>query len=143
MLKSARLQTDQALSLIYNALGQGGEPIETEPGVYYCPHFNLGNEIQNEKDEYFEFEDYSLSPYGVCDNLEQIKEKYAKWLNSPDFDFCVSLTPVEASSQPRDGGWRWSKWGEYIGTQNPCREYLHDEPEIELIYCFHIYRLLD
>lgn len=143
MLKSATLHNDPVLSMINIALGQGGETIEIEPGIYICPHFNLGNDILNKKEDYFDFEDFSLSPYGVCDNIEQVKNRYANWLNKTDFDFCISFTPVEASSQPHDGGWRWSKWGEYIGTQNSCREYLHDEPEIELIYCFHIYRLLD
>jgi hypothetical protein len=39
------------------------------------------------------------------------------------------------------GGWRWHKWGPYIGTQEPKCEYIHDEPEIEEVFTYHVYEL--
>jgi len=51
------------------------------------------------------------------------------------------LRVIRKDLEPTDGGWRWHKWGEYIGTQNPQMEYIHDEPEIEKVYVYHIYEL--
>jgi hypothetical protein len=37
------------------------------------------------------------------------------------------------------GGWRWHKWGEYIGTGQPTTEYLDDEEKFnDGIYTYHI-----
>ena len=81
----------------------------------------------------------SLPEYGVADNLEQIKEKYKAFLTSEQ-KFVFEVTPVYKSHQEAEGGWRWHKWGEYIGTQIPTCEYLYDEPIIEEVMCFHIYK---
>ncbi len=144
MLKSARLSTDHTLTEIFEAIGQGGKIQETETGIYVCPHFNFHNEISNKKEEYFTFGDYEMGAYGVCDTIEQVKEQYSKWLNDPEKDFCISFTKVEKSEQSSWGGWRWHKWGEYIGVKTPQCEYLYDEGEdIQEVYCYHIFQLLD
>jgi hypothetical protein len=46
---------------------------------------------------------------------------------------------VIKANQSHEGGWRWHKWGEYIGKYEPQYEYLYDEPEIEKVYVYHIY----
>ena len=51
----------------------------------------------------------------------------------------ISVTEMRKDEQPEDGGWRWHKWGEYIGKQEPKCEYLYDEPNIDSVYVFHIY----
>lgn len=79
--------------------------------------------------------------YGVCDNYEQILEKYKNILNNPNKNFVIGLSTVERDGQPSDGGWRWHKWGEYIGNQNPEHEYLYDDIHINKVYCFHIYEI--
>lgn len=45
--------------------------------------------------------------------------------------------------EPPKDGWRWHKWGPYIGTQEPKAEYLYDEPTITLIYTYTIIQLTD
>lgn len=75
--------------------------------------------------------------YGVCDSLENFLEV------NPEFTTCgyevvVTLTPVYRCDEPEEDGWRWCKWGEYIGHQTPQREYLHDEPEIDMVYVFQV-----
>ncbi len=82
-----------------------------------------------------------ISSYGVCDNFYQVLEKYKKYLEVPNRKFVVILRVIRKDLEPADGGWRWHKWGEYIGTQNPQMEYIHDEPEIEKVYVYHIYEL--
>lgn len=82
-----------------------------------------------------------LSPYGVCDSVSQLLEYY-------DFEadprkFSIAFTPVVKSQEPPRDGWRWHKWGPYIGTQTPRCEYIYDEPEINQVYLYHIYEILE
>lgn len=87
-------------------------------------------------EKYSEVGDEYLSNYGVCDNAEQVIEKYN--LKDSELQFTVALRPVRKISQPRLDGWRWEKWGEYIGIQVSKADYLFDEPEIEMVYTYRI-----
>jgi len=78
---------------------------------------------------------------GVCDNAEQVIEKYK--LNDSELQFTVVLTPIKRCEQPANDGWRWHKWGKYIGAQYPMAEYIYDEVAIELVYVFHIFEWKD
>lgn len=82
-----------------------------------------------------EYKEWGIS-YGVADDLDQIMSKYKKYLFDPDRLFILNLDLVRKSDQPAHDGWRWHKWGPYIGTQNPVAEYLADEPEIEHVILF-------
>lgn len=65
--------------------------------------------------------------------------------NPPPLPFDeVQATPDGREfDQPSEGGWRWHKWGPYVGDKHPEHEYLHDEgPEITQATCFHVYRVL-
>lgn len=73
--------------------------------------------------------------YGVADTLAQIKDQYRRFWES-DRTFFLRLTTMRRHEQSEDGGWRWHKWGQYIGTKNPQCEYLYDEPEINRAVCF-------
>jgi hypothetical protein len=76
--------------------------------------------------------------YGVCDGIENLLE-FIPELTSTEREFVVLLHKIAKKNQPNEGGWRWHKWGDYIGTQTPTTEYIYDEPEIEVVYCYHIY----
>lgn len=145
MLKSAVIQQDPGIMAIMDAIGQGGIPIEVETGIYLTNSFSLGNDIRNLENEYFSFEsdEEYLGPYGVADSIEQVKNKYAKWLNDPELNFCISFTEIKKSEQEPEGGWRWHKWGEYIGNKDPQHEYLYDEgDDIQSVFVYHVYQLL-
>lgn len=77
-------------------------------------------------------------PCGVCDSYEQVLEKVPE-LHDPDRHFVLYLTCVRKDEQESWGGWRWHKWGEYIGEHEITTEYLYDEPVVEKVYCFHVY----
>ena len=79
--------------------------------------------------------------YGVCDNYSQILEKYHVFLSDTNKNYVIGLSVVERKNQSSYGGWRWCKWGEYIGIQNPQHEYLYDDTHIDKVYCFHIYEV--
>lgn len=74
-----------------------------------------------------------MPSYGVCDSPEQLLSMY-RWEEDERL-FCLALTEVRREDQPSDGGWRWHKWGPYIGTQKTEYEYIRDEKNIESVFC--------
>lgn len=124
-----------------------------EPGIYRCVYdFNFHKEEFIEKpvslnDHNFSFmydkdskfnRDYEndpdyiktdLSGYGVADTIEQIKEYYKELIDDPNRKYAIEITPVfqDKENKGKGGGWRWHKWGPYIGTLNPQWEYIDDE----------------
>ena len=82
--------------------------------------------------------DEDVPEHGVCDTPQQLLEKFD--LNSSRMDLVVFFVKISKAAQPADGGWRWHKWGEYIGDLDPQCEYIYDEKEhIQEVYTFGIY----
>lgn len=77
--------------------------------------------------------------YGVCDSPENLlqHDDYAPTLGG-DRKFTVFLTPILRENEPPHGGWRWHRWGPYIGNQNPKEEYIVDEQDIDLVFVYYI-----
>lgn len=106
------------------------------------------------KDKYVEFPNlgkktkimghyiYFKQSYGLCDNSYQIFKKYWWEIIHPFRVFSIILTPVYRDSQPKQFGFRYHKWGEYIGNQNPKHEYLYDDKHIRKIYSFKIVEII-
>ncbi len=80
------------------------------------------------------------SDYGVCDFYDQI---LAKWpiIEESERKFIITLAPVRRVEQPETGGWRWHKWGMYIGLQKVDSEYIYDCKDVSVVYCFRIYEI--
>lgn len=78
---------------------------------------------------------------GVCDDYHQIMDRYKEFLNNPEKNYVIGLSTVERARQSEEGGWRWHKLGEYIGTQNPQHEYLYYDKHIDKVFYFHIYEI--
>jgi len=119
-------------------------PKKIVDGVYSV--FNGTLYLPRSQSRPFEYQYSDLGPggssYGVCDNWEQIIEQAPNLLTCPE-KLAIFLGEVVRKDQPPEGGWRWHKWGLYIGTKNPQCEYLYDEEGIEKVYCYHIVRLFD
>lgn len=79
--------------------------------------------------------------YGVCDNYKQVLEHHKELLNDTNKNYVIGLSTVNRKDEPKDGGWRWGKWGEYIGTQKPQHEYIYNDTHIDTVYCYHIYEI--
>lgn len=120
---------------------------QTIPGiVMQTGLFQLFGLRGPEWDDYPEFcnptdDEIYRGSYGVCDGVDNLLEVYPELLQ-PERTFTVSMTPIHKSQEPDDGGWRWHKWGDYIGKQDPQCEYIYHEPVIETVYCFHLYEKL-
>jgi hypothetical protein len=78
--------------------------------------------------------------YGVCDSPEQVLAKWPQLATDPR-RFVVLFGEIRKEDQPEQGGWRWHKWGEYIGTKEPQYEYLADEEDIDSVLIFQIVQL--
>ena len=127
-----------------------------QTGVY-DGHFNLSNALSGIVDDQLQpvwkLEDYPLSntgnyeraDYGVADDVEQVLEYFKPEVDDPDKTYVIGLTKIQRDleNKGKGGGWRWHKWGSYIGTQEPTMEYLDDEPEIESIVVFHLYQIIE
>jgi hypothetical protein len=76
--------------------------------------------------------------YGVVDYPEQLGFRFPNFVGSKEF------FPVYRKEQPYGlGGWRWHKWGPYLGTYNiRGMEYLsyadgnEGRPKIDVQWCF-------
>jgi len=141
MLKSATKNYDPTMAML-NAMMGGGADKEVDEGIYHLGHHNFGNTITT-KDEWPDLKDKDgeyFGLFGVCDTPDQVFER-CPMIKGSETNYCVSFTKVSRGDQPLDGGWRWHKWGDYIGTKEVTTEYLHDEQEIEEIYCYQVYEI--
>jgi len=152
---------DPTMEAILAILGQGGKVERIDTGVYECPHFNFSNEvgIHEYEDKYPHLtritseEDIavalandrpvyeSFGCYGVCDNYKQVIEQCRQLQPDDPGLYIMSVTRVRRDEQPADHGWRWHKWGEYIGVHQIDHEYLYDEKDIDEVFCYHVLRV--
>lgn len=120
-------------------------------GVYMCSQLEHYIDYLNEKitdnDNFYFVNKYHRSCYGVADNASQVIEHFKAMESEMGIDFgkCViCLRPIRKNQQPSDGGWRWHKWGEYIGVKKPQCEYIYDEDDsIKFVWCFHLYSITE
>lgn len=104
-----------------------------EKGIYQCvfAHNFADNEFEETQNMNYDMKfpklrNYEVGCYGVADTIEQIKEYYKEEIEDKENKYFIHLTPVFQEKGIR-GGWRWHKWGEYIGELNPQYEYLNNE----------------
>lgn len=85
--------------------------------------------------------------YGVADNIEQIKKDLKKYIKEKHNKYVIAIAPVfqDKSNKGNGGGWRWHKWGLYIGKLKPQHEYLDDEDfgdDFKYVLCFNLYKVV-
>lgn len=151
---------DPVYALLAGLDGKSAQ-VETERvGIYRIGHFG-GSSFMRGMEHYPDFDSIPVSDgmparmkeeawegcisrnaYGVCDNVEQLLKHFPE-LEASDRKFVVTLSEVRKDEQPPSGGWRWHKWGPYIGNHDCQYEYLYDEVGIEAVLVYHIYELID
>jgi len=136
------LQTDPISAMIAEMNNNSSKSKQLMVGVYEIGSFG-GTGFLEEFKHYPAFEQESnddyFGSYGVCDNFQQILDKCPEIEKSKDRQFIITVTPVLKENQSPEGGWRWCKWGDYIGEHSPQYEYLYDEEDIDMVYCYHVY----
>lgn len=130
---------------------QDDKSLKQEKGIYQCAFdFNF-SELEFEElqklswdDRYKIFPNFEKQTYGVADNIEQIKEYYEEEISDKIKKYAICVTPVLQKHQSEKDGWRWHKWGKYIGKLNPQCEYLYDEDfgeDFKYILTFTLYKI--
>lgn len=128
------------------------------PGVYYTDDLNAEIYIKtwtnynildgyraSSRDTFSVTEDHAYGPgyrsgYGLADNEEQVLERY-KHLADRKEQFVIFMTPMYRKFESSWGGFRFHKWGEYIGTHDLTCEYLYDQTDIDVIYVYHVHQI--
>jgi hypothetical protein len=121
----------------------------TEKGIY-LGDMNFHNTLRDNGYEVEMFDSFrkrdvfndTKPNYGVSDDIDQVLEFYKEELQNPDKNFIISYFWIHKVEEPEHGGWRWHKWGPYIGKHNITQEFIHDEPYINSVICYHIYEIL-
>jgi hypothetical protein len=116
-------------------------PVRVSKGIYKNTGFNLHNQVnRKEWGSPYQFADIdpNIPTHGVADSIEQFVEKYDKLLEDSPHEYVVGFQTVRKNEQSSTGGWRWHKWGEYIGVHKITTEYLYDEPVVEEVVCFSV-----
>lgn len=155
-LKTEKEWRDHPVGSVFTSIGEVDPVREDRPGFYW--NFSAAQILFQHDDEWDEWDSFTgldrkaekyedkirnvdwenyRENYGVCDNIEQILNKYPE-LEQEDRYFFVTLVEIRRENQPEKNGWRWHKNGEYIGEQESNYEYLYDE-NIDSVVCFHIY----
>lgn len=132
---------DMVLAMVAGLNGGPATPEHVGTGMYLACHWNVGDMVRNTRNRWQEDEwtELPVPESGVCDSPQQLTNKYD--FNSFPEPVFISFVRIRRAEQPREDGWRWHKWGEYIGDKEPQCEYLSDEPEIEEVYTFTVHEL--
>lgn len=143
MLTDVTLSDDQHpfASLIATMSGRSPTPKRIQEGMYESGHWNFDNDVKEGLENFPDLGD--KDSFGVCDSPEQfLQTPVGEFVVSSSRKFVVSFVKITKASQEPEGGWRWHKWGPYIGVQDgPTCEYLYDEPEIEEVWTYSVYEL--
>lgn len=137
----ALLQPGFILAAVAAVNGASPETVKLADGVYQIGHFG-GTSFLWDYEHYPELrlaDGEWFGPYGVCDNYQQVLDQCPMLTEDESRRFVITVKEVRRELQHPEGGWRWHKWGAYIGTKTPTCEYLYDEPEIESVFVYHIY----
>lgn len=108
---------------------------------------------------------YPSLAYGVSDNASQVlnnlehaldvyltkdsthdfftrgKRLYRHLTEHPDAVYVIRFTPIFNHHNGTSGGWRWHKWGRYLGKHTPKYEYLDEETNIDYVLVWRLYPL--
>ena len=106
---------------------------------YYGPSVEDGTD--ESWDRWHEWLDSRTEEYGVADNLQQVLAHFDAEIQDREHRYVLEMSEVVRADQPEHGGWRWHKWGTYIGAYDITTEYLYDDPTIDRVWCFSIHEV--
>lgn len=137
--------------LLGQSIGAGIPSSIERPGYVTCGHWNPEHEgwaidASFDNDAWKRLSALGIHDIGVCDSIDQFHARHGAALDADDGEWCVVFThvPKNPENAGQGGGWRWHKWGTYIGEGAPTTEYLDDEPEFnDGVWTYHVYPVLE
>jgi hypothetical protein len=140
-LKKCGVQMFVDVTINYNPLLLSRERFKKiHTGIYVNCMFNFPLVVTDDIEQYPIID--NVPPYGVCDTVPQFIGQYGIALDSSGRRFAVGFTEVVRADEPELGGWRWHKWGPYIGIKEHHCEYLRDEKDIDGVFTFKIIEIV-
>lgn len=124
--------------------GSSEHPKNIGEGLYLSGHWSFQHETDAVIGEYPDWDAEEGGPpsaYGVCDSPDDFMTRFGASLKADPRAFVVSFVEISKSRQSPTGGWRWHKWGPYVGKQTKTCEYLYDEPVVERVFTYHVYEV--
>lgn len=135
--------SDPVTDMISSLCGNKAEMRRLQKGCYQIGHFSSDIALYGHNGDWNRYDFGNEVPVsGVCDSPEQFLKLHERNLEGCKERVAVFFTHVkkDPSNRGRGGGWRWHKWGEYIGEWQPECEYLDDEDGFENgIYVFRVH----
>lgn len=127
------------IALIIGLIADRGPtvPKRISRGMYLSGHWNARDCVSDTLEEWVDGVEFPTS--GVCDYPDQVQEKFD--LDGHEKQFFVSFVRIRREDESPSGGWRWHKWGEYIGDKDPQYEYLYDEKDIDEVYTYTVFEV--
>lgn len=142
MLVDVQLSSSEDPSLKVMVGGSCVVPRRLRTGIYVSLHWNFAMCFPSDGwKKYPDFGD-EYDSIGVCDSIEQFEAHPLGKMLADDLDrkFVVSFVHISKKTEPKECGWRWSKWGQYIGNDTPECEYLSDESGFNAgVWTYHVY----
>ena len=134
------------------------ESVRIDEGIFNLPNdifFHMFVEgLENKKPSDYDvlyFDDWleDKKPYGLADNLEQIKEYLSPYYEDKNHNYFINVNRIDwhPENNGKTGGFRPYKWGPYLGTYNQIDECeYYDDCEFPEDYqgyliSFHVYMI--
>lgn len=129
-----------ALRTMFSHVDDAYTPTRVHRGVYEA-HINFDKEIRDLIiDQWVDFSMWGNSnfySFGVVDHWSQLP---LARLDDDERNLLVYLGRHRRADQPERGGWRWHKWGPYLGVHKPENsteyEYLHDATDVVEVWSY-------
>lgn len=84
-----------------------------------------------------------IPDYGMCDDGEQLLRRFPHIITSPT-KYILTFTLIDKSEESNQGGFRPHKNGTYYGEKDfQGFEYFADEPNMDHLFVFHVFRVTD
>lgn len=117
-------------------------PTRVHRGVYEA-HFNFDKEIEDLiVEQWVDFSMWGYSDfysYGVVDHWSQLP---LTRLDDDERNLLVFLGRIRRADQSESGGWRWHKWGPYLGVHSHetsiDHEYLYDATDVVEVWSYRV-----
>lgn len=152
-----RTDENPILAMLSAVEGPGRNEKKLEEGFMEIQHFSGDMLVwgRNAPEMYMGYPDLAdicqdpegcgLNSYGVCDSPRQFIDRYKKALADDAVrTFFCTFTHIakDPSNRGQGGGWRWHKWGPYIGEGKPECEYLDDEDGFaDGVWVYHVLQI--
>lgn len=111
----------------------------------HWPASSLAYGVSDNVTQVFNHLNQVLETYLTKDNTHSFfirgKRLYKFLTDNPDAIYLIRFYPVFNHHDDKIGGWRWHKWGPYLGKHTPQCQYLDEEQNIDYVLLWHLYPL--